>query len=178
MLVNIPALIAIHRSFLAQLHGDAEDTAAFALLALDQLGGSERLLSSMAQGLLGGAEWLRGQLADAEQAFVVQHRRVAEPASPWPWGSTSLGQVQRAQGRLDAATETYQRTLDIAAVSGPRARWPRARRAWARLAYQRNELDPRARAGHRGHRAVPGVPLPRAARRGPGHPGLDPAGPG
>jgi len=32
MLVNIRALIAVHRSFLAQLRGDAEDTAAFAML--------------------------------------------------------------------------------------------------------------------------------------------------
>ena len=34
MLVNVPALIAIRRGFLAQLRGDAEDTAAFASRAL------------------------------------------------------------------------------------------------------------------------------------------------
>ena len=139
MLVNIPALIAIHRSFLAQLHGDAEDTAAFALLALDQLGGGERLLSSMAQGLLGGAEWLRGRLADAEQAFVssIAGWQTGQPLS---WGVYQLGQVQRAQGRLDAATETYQRTLDIAAASGPTPAGP-AHAGLGEVAYQRNELD-------------------------------------
>ena len=34
MLVNVPALIAIRRGFLAQLRGDAEATAAFASRAL------------------------------------------------------------------------------------------------------------------------------------------------
>ena len=70
MLVNIPALIAVQRSFLAQLRGDAEGTAAFAAQALAELDGGERLLSSTAQGLLAAADWLRGRLADAEQAFV------------------------------------------------------------------------------------------------------------
>jgi LuxR family transcriptional regulator, maltose regulon positive regulatory protein len=139
MLVNIPALIAIHRSFLAQLRGDAEDTAAFALLALDQLGRGERLLSSMAQGLLGGAEWLRGRLGQAEQAFVssIAGWQTGQPLS---WGVYQLGQVQRAQGRLDAATETYQRTLDIAAASGPTPAGP-AHAGLGEVAYQRNELD-------------------------------------
>jgi LuxR family transcriptional regulator, maltose regulon positive regulatory protein len=139
MLVNIRALIAVHRSFLAQLRGDAEETAAFALLALDQLGGGERLLSSMAQGLLGGAEWLRGRLAAAEQAFVssITGWQTGQPLS---WGVYQLGQVQRAQGRLDAATETYQRTLDIAAASGPAPAGP-AHAGLGEVAYQRNELD-------------------------------------
>src|ERR1700691_5668300 len=66
MLGNIPALIALHRGFLAQLRGDAEGTAAFASQALAELGGDERLLSSIAQGLLAAAEWLRGRLAQAE----------------------------------------------------------------------------------------------------------------
>jgi LuxR family transcriptional regulator, maltose regulon positive regulatory protein len=139
MLVNIRALIAVHRSFLAQLRGDAEETAAFALLALDQLGGGERLLSSMAQGLLGGAEWLRGRLAAAEQAFVssITGWQTGQPLS---WGVYQLGQVQRAQGRLDAATETYQRTLDIAAASGPAPAGP-AHAGMGEVAYQRNDLD-------------------------------------
>ncbi len=139
MLVNIRALIAVHRGFLAQLRGDAEETAAFAMLALAELGGEERLLASMAQGLLGGAEWLRGRLADAEQAFVSS---IAgwQSGQPLSWGVYQLGQVQRAQGRLNAATETYQRTLDIAAASGPTPAGP-AHAGLGEVAYQRNELD-------------------------------------
>ena len=142
MLVNIPAQIALHRSFLAQLRGDAENTAAFASQALAELGGGERLLGSIAQGLLAAAEWLRGRLADAEQAFVssIAGWRAGQPLS---WGVYQLGQVQRAQGRLDAAAETYQKTLDIAAESGPPPAPPAgpAYVGLAEVAYQRNELD-------------------------------------
>jgi LuxR family transcriptional regulator, maltose regulon positive regulatory protein len=139
MLVNIRALIAVHRGFLAQLRGDAEDTARFARLALAELDGGERLLSSMARGLEGGAEWLRGQLSQAEQAFSasVTGWQTGQPLS---WGVYQLGQVQQAQGRLDAATETYQRTLDIATASGPTPAGP-ARAGLGDVAYQRNELD-------------------------------------
>jgi LuxR family maltose regulon positive regulatory protein len=142
MLGNIPALIALHRGFLAQLRGDAEGTAAFASQALAELGGDERLLSSTAQGLLAAAEWLRGRLAVAEQAFVssIAGWQAGQPIS---WGVYQLGQVQRAQGRLDAAAGTYQKTLDIAAESGPPLTPPAgpAYVGLAEVAYQRNELD-------------------------------------
>ncbi len=139
MLGNIPALIALHRGFLAQLRGDAESTAAFASQALAELGGGERLLSSIAQGLLAAAEWLRGRLAEAEQAFMssIAGWHAGQPIS---WGVYQLGQVQRAQGRLDAAAETYQKTLDIAAESGPPPAGP-AYVGLGEVAYQRNELD-------------------------------------
>jgi LuxR family transcriptional regulator, maltose regulon positive regulatory protein len=142
MLGNIPALIALHRGFLAQLRGDAEGTAAFAAQALADLGGGERLLSSTAGGLLAAAEWFRGRLADAERAFAssIAGWQAGQPIS---WGVYQLGQVQRAQGRLDAAAETYQKALDIAAEPGlPPA--PPAGPAYVGLgevAYQRNELD-------------------------------------
>ncbi len=142
MLGNIPALIALHRGFLAQLRGDAEGTAALASQALAELGGDERLLSSTAQGLLAAAEWLRGRLAIAEQAFVssIADWQSGQPIS---WGVYQLGQVQRAQGRLDAAAETYQKTLDIAAKTGPPPSPPAgpAYVGLAEVAYQRNELD-------------------------------------
>ena len=70
LLVNIPAHIALHRSYLAQLRGDAEGTAAFARQALAELHPGEWMLNSTIQGFLAVAEWLRGQLAEAERAFV------------------------------------------------------------------------------------------------------------
>jgi len=138
MLGNIPALIALHRSFLAQLRGDAEGTAAFASQAIAELGDGERLLSSTAHGLLAAAEWLRGRLAAAERAFVssIAGWQAGQPIS---WGVHQLGQVQSAQGRLDAAAGTYRQTLDIAGLSGPPA--GPAFVGLAEVAYQRNELD-------------------------------------
>jgi LuxR family maltose regulon positive regulatory protein len=142
MLGNIPALIALHRGFLAQLRGDAEGTAALASRALAELGGDERLLSSITQGLAAAAQWLRGRLAIAEQAFVSS---IAgwQSGQPISWGVYQLGQVQCAQGRLDAAAETYRKTLDIAAKSGSPSSPPAgpAYVGLAEVAYQRDELD-------------------------------------
>src|SRR5258708_3528910 len=120
MLVNVPALIALHRSYLAQFRGDAEATAAFASQALAELDGGEQLLSSTVQGFLAAAEWLRGRLAEAERAFVSSIAGWREAGQPsWTsWGVYQLGQVQRAQGRLDAAVPPYRQTLDSATGSG------------------------------------------------------------
>src|SRR6266508_4570957 len=79
------------------------------------------------------------------------------PAATWPWpsgwvagqrqlavrGWHHLGQVQRAQGRLDAALGTYQQVLEVAAPPGQPA-LPDAGMAqvgMAEVAYQRSELD-------------------------------------
>ena len=69
-LVNVPALIALCRSHLAQLRGDAEATAAFASQALAEGREGEQLLDSVTRWNLAVAEWLRGTVADAERAFA------------------------------------------------------------------------------------------------------------
>ena len=79
--MNIPAHIALHRSYLAQLRGDAEGTAAFARQALGELHQGEWMLSSTIQGFLAVAEWLRGQLAEAERAFVSSLAAGRRPTS-------------------------------------------------------------------------------------------------
>ncbi len=81
MLINVPALIALHRSQLAQLHGDTEAAAALASTALAESRAEEWLLTSSAQGHLAMAEWRRGRLKEAEERFesIVAGRR--QPAS-------------------------------------------------------------------------------------------------
>ena len=94
------------------------------------------------------------------------------------YGGYQLGQVQRAQGRLDAAAWTCQRALEFTAPPGrppPPTAGP-AHVGLAEVAYQRNELDTALRQVDRGHRAVPPVRLYRAAGRRPGDAGVDPAG--
>jgi hypothetical protein len=46
MLVNVPALIAIHHGFLAQFRGDADATVAFASRVMAEADEGERLLQS------------------------------------------------------------------------------------------------------------------------------------
>ena len=145
MLVNVPALIAIHRSYLAELRNDADGTAAFASQALAASSAGEWLLDSMTRWNLAVADWLCGRLAEAERAFVsgIAGRQAAGLPTWSAWGSYELGQVQRAQGRLDAAVRTCQQALEFTAPPG-RPPLPAAGPAHVSLgevAYQRNELD-------------------------------------
>jgi LuxR family maltose regulon positive regulatory protein len=145
LLVNVPALIAIRRAFLAQLRGDAEDTAAFASRALAVTRDGEWLLSSTARGSLAMAEWLCGRLAEAERAFAssIAEWQAAGQPNVISWQRYQLAQLQRAQGRLDAAIQAYEQTLKAVGVPG-RPPPPTAGLVYvglAEVAYQRNELD-------------------------------------
>ena len=120
MLVNVPALIAIRRAFLALLRGDAGDGAAFASRALAESSEGEWLLSSTARGFLAMAEWLRGRLAEAERGFAsstVGWQAAGQPALT-AWHRVQLAQVQRALGELDAAIQTYEQALKAIAPPG------------------------------------------------------------
>ena len=145
MLVNVPALIAIRRGFVALLRGDAEETATFASRALAESKEGEWLLSSTARGYLGLAEWLRGRLVEAERAFASTIARGQAAGQPTltGWHRYQLAQVQRALGRLDMAVQTYEEALRATAVPG-RPPVPTVGLVYVGLAevtYQRNELD-------------------------------------
>jgi LuxR family transcriptional regulator, maltose regulon positive regulatory protein len=119
-LINVPALTTLVRSFVAQYHGDAEATAAFATQTLAKIKPGERLLSANAQIFLAVAEWLRGRLTEAEHAIAasVTGWREAGQLTMAAWSYYSLVLIQRAQGRLDAALKTCQQALDTLVSSG------------------------------------------------------------
>ena len=143
--MNVPAGIALGRASLAHLHGDADGTAAFASRALAKTGEGESMLDTTARWLLAMADWLRGRAAEAERAFAasITGWRTAGERYSAAFGCHHLGQVQRAQGRLDAALGTYQQALEITAAPG-RPAMPAAGIAFVgmgEVAYQRNELE-------------------------------------
>ena len=145
LLVNVPAVIALNRSYAAQLRGDAEGTAVHTASALAQLRDGEDTLSSSIKGFLGMAEWLRGRLPQAERAFAsgIAGSRNAGPSTLTAWVDYSLARIQRAQGRLDTAIQTCKQAVEFAATPGqptPPAAGP-ALVALAEVAYQRNDLD-------------------------------------
>ena len=143
--MNVPAHIALDRSYLAQFRGDAEATAAFASRALAQLGEGEWMLNAAVQGFLAVAEWLRGRLAEAEHAFIsgIAGWQEADQPTLSAWGGYSLSQVQLARGHLDAAVRTCQQALEITALPGgpPSAAAGPAFVSLAEVAYRRCELD-------------------------------------
>jgi LuxR family transcriptional regulator, maltose regulon positive regulatory protein len=142
-LANVPAAIALGRTLLALLQGDAQRTIAFGHRTLDVAGQGEWVIAAHANGYLGAAEWLQGRLAEAERALsssIAQGRAAGQPAIT-AWGYKDLGGVQRAQGRLDTAAGTYRQALEVTATSRPD---PSAAGiayvGLAEVAYQRNEL--------------------------------------
>lgn len=142
---NVPAMVAASRAFLAELRGDAETTTTFAAKALAELGEGDFMLGSLARGHLAIADWLRGRLAAAEDGFTarVAGWRAAGESALVAWGSHHLGQIQRAQGRPDAALRTYGDTLELA-TPRDRPALPAAGAALVGLAevhYLRGELD-------------------------------------
>ena len=144
LLVSVPALKALCQAYLAQFRGDAEATAVLASRALAE-SGEGSLPGSIAQGFLAVAEWLRGHLAAAERSFVssITGFRAAGQHIETAWSGYSLVQIQRAEGRLNAAVGTCRHMLEITAGPG-RPPLPAAGPGYvglAEMAYQRNELD-------------------------------------
>ena len=143
-LINVPASTTLHRSYLAQLHGDAEATAAFATQTLAEIKPEERALSATAHGFLAVAEWLRGRLTEAEHALAssVSGWRETGQLTLIAWGYYELVLLRHAQGRLDAAALTCEQALHSLVTSGrpPPAAGP-SYTGLAEIAYQRDELD-------------------------------------
>ena len=145
LLANVPATIALLHGYLAQLRGDMTGTAEFAAQSLAESRDGEWLLRSIAEGQLGVAAWLGGQLAEAERAFTdaIAGRQAAGLPTWRAWASYELGRVQQAQGRLDAVTRTCEEALEAAAAGG-QAALPAAGPAHvglAEVAYQRSDVD-------------------------------------
>jgi LuxR family maltose regulon positive regulatory protein len=90
-------------------------------------------------------EWLDGRFRPAERglAEVLAERRAADPlfAGFLPmrvW--YDLGEVQRAQGNLDAALATHRQALDTLGESSQKALKGPAHVGLAQILYERNEL--------------------------------------
>jgi LuxR family transcriptional regulator, maltose regulon positive regulatory protein len=181
-LANIPAAIALFRVYQAELRGDAEGAAALASRALAEIRDGEWMLESWTWRYLALAEWMRGRLPEAERAVsaTIAQGQAGGGGFLAAWGCHVLGQVQRAQGRLEAAIGTYHQTLQITGGLG-QPTMPAAGAAHvglAGVAYQRGELDTALQ------HATEGIPLCRqlrlhpAAGHRPGDSGVDPAGHG
>ena len=145
LLVNLSALLGLERAFLAELHGDADRQSSFGRRALAEVGEDERTLGAIIRGHLGVAEWLGGRLPEAARTLtssVTQLHALGERFLAVRV-CEHLGQLQRAQGDLEAALTTYRRALAIAAPPGQPAMSAAgiAQVGMAEVAYQRGELD-------------------------------------
>jgi LuxR family maltose regulon positive regulatory protein len=143
LLANIPGGIAFLRAELARLRGDAARAADWDQQALAQLGESDVYLRTLVRASLAVADWLRGQPGQAERdlAEVLAERRAAGEGYLSMRVCHDLGQVQRAQGNLEAALATYHQALEVA--GGGNSQPPYLGMAHVGLAevlYERDEL--------------------------------------
>jgi len=166
VLANVPAAIAFLRASLARLRGDAALAVGYDRQALDQLGEDEWLMRSFVGWNRAGADWLDGRLGPAERALaeVLAELRAADEAVRRVGGDPTqvlhgveggaefftgflatrvcydLGQVQGAQGNLDAARATYRQALDTSGESSQTAHTGMAHVGLAQVLYERNDL--------------------------------------
>ena len=143
VLANVPAGIAFLRAELARLRGDAARAVDWDQQARAQLRESDFYLRTLVRANLAAADWLRGQLGHAERSLAeaLAERRAAGEGYLATRVCHDLGQVQRAQGNLDAALATYRQALDIAGeVSSQPPHLGMAHVGLAEVLYERNEL--------------------------------------
>jgi LuxR family transcriptional regulator, maltose regulon positive regulatory protein len=143
VLANVPAAIAFLRAVLARLRGDDVRAAAFNQQALAHLRQDEWLMRSFVQWNLAVADWQAGRLGSAEcgLADVLAQRRAADEFFSGFLAMRvcyDLGEVQRAQGDLDAAVRTYRQALNDENGQTPHAGM--AEVGLAQVLYERNEL--------------------------------------
>jgi LuxR family maltose regulon positive regulatory protein len=143
VLANVPALIAFLRADVARLRGDAACAVDFDRQALARLDDGDWLLGTHVRWNLAVANWLRGRVGQAERdlAEVAAERRAAGEGYPAMRVCYDLGQVQRAQGRLEAALGTYQQALEVTSeASSQLPHLGMAHVGLAGLLYERDEL--------------------------------------
>ncbi len=163
VLANVPAGIAFLRASLARLRGDAALAADHNRQAMAHLGEDDWLMRSFVRWNRAATDWLAGRLGPAERglAEVLAELRSAGEAVRRVGGEPAevlraveggaeffagflamrvcydLGEVQRAQGNLNAALATYRHALEVA---GEAAHTGLAHVGLALVFYERNDL--------------------------------------
>jgi LuxR family maltose regulon positive regulatory protein len=166
VLANVPAGIAFLRGSLARLRGDAALAAEYNRQALAHLSEDDWVMRSFVRWNQAAADRLGGRLGPAEGglAEVLAVLRAADEAVRRAGGEPTevlhaveggaeffagflttrvcydLGEVQRAQGNLDAAQATYRQPLDTVGESSQTAYAGVAHVGLAQVLYERNEL--------------------------------------
>jgi LuxR family maltose regulon positive regulatory protein len=145
VLANVPAGIAFLRAALARLRGDVPRAAGYNRQALAHLGTGDWFMRSFVHWNQAVTDWLDGRLGPAEHSLaevLAERRAVGAPFAGFlpmrVW--YDLGEVQRAQGNLDAALATCRQALDAFGESSQTALTGPAHVGLAQVLYERNEL--------------------------------------
>jgi LuxR family transcriptional regulator, maltose regulon positive regulatory protein len=144
-LANVPAGIAFLRAVLARLRGDAALASDYNRQAVAQLGEDDWLMRYLVRWNQAAADWLAGRPGRAERGLAETLAEL-HAAGQFFAGFLAmrvcydLGEVQRAQGNLDAALATCRQALEEAGESSQTAITGPAHVGLAQLLYERDEL--------------------------------------
>ena len=144
-LANVPAGIAFLRAVLARLRGGAALASDYNRQALAQLGEDDWLMRYLVRWNQAAADWLGGRPGLAERGLteVLAELRAAGQFFAGFLAMRvcyDLGEVQRAQGNLDAALATCRQALEEAGESSQTAITGPAHVGLAQVLYERGEL--------------------------------------
>ena len=164
-LANVPAGIAFLRAVLARLRGDAALASDYNRQALAQLGEDDWLMRYLVRWNQAAADWLGGRPGPAERGLteVLAELRAAGQFFAGFLAMRvcyDLGEVQRAQGNLDAALATYRQALEEAGESSQTAIAGPAHVGLAQVLYERDELTAALDHATRGSRSAGSLPSP------------------
>jgi LuxR family transcriptional regulator, maltose regulon positive regulatory protein len=144
-LANVPAGIAFLRAVLARLRGGAALASDYNRQTLAQLGEDDWLMRYLVRWNQAAADWLGGRPGPAERGLteVLAELRAAGQFFAGFLAMRvcyDLGEVQRAQGNLDAALATCRQALEEAGESSQTAITGPAHVGLAQVLYERDEL--------------------------------------
>jgi LuxR family maltose regulon positive regulatory protein len=113
--------VALYRAAQALTSGDLETASIQGHLAVELATDGQHIERGSAAGLLGLVLWAGGHLAEARASWSssLDHLYRAGHRSDMIGGSIAMADIQRAQGLLTEAEETYRRGLEVAASAEP-----------------------------------------------------------
>lgn len=119
-MLSLPGTIAVARAYIAGARGDVPGVVQQARQAIDHLPGDDYLWRGAAAALLGIAYWTSGELEAAHRSFAdgVAYQQKAGHIRFQVVGTHILADIRIAQGRLNEATRTYERSLRLAKEQG------------------------------------------------------------
>jgi LuxR family maltose regulon positive regulatory protein len=148
LLANVPANIPLLRAGIAWRRGQIEQMEAFAQQAGARLSAHDQSLRLAVDLYLAAADWLRGQLAEAEKrlAGAVARPRGVGGRHLAMQAAYDLGEVRRARADLDGALRAYDQAVQMVGEAGPPSPWAGlAYLGMAEVLYERDEMAAAAR---------------------------------
>lgn len=168
---RLPGWIAIYRAGIALTQGDVDDTVRCAHRAMELAAEDDHLGHGAAAGFLGFTHWMRGELDAACRYYAssIERMQKASHLSDAIGLAIALADVQKTQGHLHEAMQTYERGLQLATGQGGPVRRGAADMlvGMSEILCQRNKLEAAAQHLQRSEELgeINGLPQNRYRRR-------------